>query len=85
MNPYLIFASSAPGESLLTLQRSIHETDSDIRHDVVKTRAIVSEIHRNMLKSQDEVDNQRRSVSEICILLHHRMNIWLFPRLKPGQ
>ena len=37
---------------------------SDIRHDIVNTYTIVSDIHRNMLKSQEGVDSQHRSVSD---------------------
>ena len=57
----------------------------------MKTRTIVSEVHRdvqemrhNMFKSQ--ADDQRGSVSQICILFYCRTNkqLLLF-RLKPGQ
>ena len=45
---------------------------------------MVSEIHRNMSKSQDGADDQRGSVSDICIPLHYRINKRLLSRLKPG-
>jgi len=75
MNPPPNIAFSAPGESLPPLLNP-HRTSSDVRHDV-KTRAIVSEVHRGvadthaivsdirreMLKSQGEVGSQHRSVS----------------------
>jgi len=50
----------------------MHVTSSDVRHDA-KTRAIVSEVHREVadlrrevLKSQEGVGDQDRSVSITC-------------------
>jgi len=34
-------------------------------HNVINTRNMVSEMHRNMLGNQDGVDDQRQSVSDI--------------------
>ena len=39
-------------------------------HNVVDTRNMVSEMHRNMLKGQGGTDDQHQSVSEICISIH---------------
>ena len=72
---------------------STHGNLSDIRHEVMKTRTIVSEVHHdvqemhhNMLKSQDGVDDPRGPVSLICVLFNYRMNKQLLLlRLKPGQ
>ena len=47
-----MFASSAPGESLPPLPRSTHGATSDIRNDVMKTRDIVSDIHRAVVQNQ---------------------------------
>jgi len=70
----LIFTFSAPGEPLPPLSNT--HGAPDVRHDV-KTRAIVSEVHREvadtraivsdlrreMLKGQEGVSSQHRSVS----------------------
>ena len=93
----LTIASSAPGESSLPLPRNTNGAISDIRQDVVKTRAMVSEvhrdvanmvsdIHRNVLKGQEGTDNRHQPVSVICTLLRYRTNKRSpFPRLKAGQ
>ena len=63
-----------------------HEIVSDVYHDVVDTRAMVSEIHRSVVIGQEGTDNQHRSVSDICTLFHHRMNERSPPpRHKQGQ
>lgn len=75
---YLAPPSSAPGESPHLLLKTANGTIPDVRHDVVKARAIVTEvhhgfvdthtmvfdIHRNMLKVQEGADGQYRSVSD---------------------
>jgi len=55
-------------------------------HGVVNTHAMVSEIHRSVVKGEEGTDSQHRSVSAICTPFHHRMNERLPPpRHKPGQ
>ena len=49
------------------------------------THAMISEIRGIVVGGQEGADNQRRSVSGICILFHHRMNKRLPPRHQPGQ
>jgi len=56
----------------------MYGTASDVRHDVVKVGAIISEVHqdvvntqamvRDMLKNQQEAGSQDRSVSDTCAL-----------------
>ena len=52
---------------------------------VSDARTMVSDIHRNMLTSQEGTDKQHRPVSNIYAPFHHRMIKWLPPRRKPGQ
>ena len=69
----LTFASSAPGESQPLLQRNTRGIVDDIRHDIVKVGATISEVHRdivnvhtmvdNVLKSHERADSQDPSVS----------------------
>ena len=62
-----------------------HVIVSDVHHGVMGTHAMVSEIHRSVI-DQKGTDNQHRSVSDICISFHHRMNKRLPPpRHQPGQ
>jgi len=76
----LIFGFSAPDESVPPLLNA-HATSSDVRrdattravvsevhHEVVDTRAMVSEIHRKMLESQEGAGGEHQSVSVIRIL-----------------
>ena len=73
-----MFVSSAPGESPPPQPRNTHVTASDVRRDVLKAGAIISEVQRDvantqamvrdMLKSQQEVDSQDWSVSDTCAL-----------------
>ena len=75
-----MFVSSAPGESPPPVLRSTRETASDVRHektytivsevhhDVANTRAMVSEIHRTIVKGQEGTDCGNVSVSDIHIL-----------------
>ena len=75
----LIFASSAPGEFPLPAPRNPHVTAFDVRRDVVKAGAIISEVQRDlantqaivrdMMKGQQETGGQDRSVSDTCALL----------------
>jgi len=59
---------------------------SDVRHGVISTHTMVSDMHRNMLKSQEGHDIQLRLVSDIRILSHQRIYKRLpLPRHKPGQ
>jgi len=68
------------------LAMTTNEIVSDVHHDVVYTRAMVSEIHRSVVKGQEGTDNQYQSVSGICTQFHHIMNKRLPPpRHKPGQ
>ena len=54
-------------------------------HGVVDTHAMVSEIHRSVVKGEEGTDNQHRSVSDICSPFHHWMNKRLpSHRHKPG-
>jgi len=47
---------------------------------------MVSDIHRNMLKSQEGANDQRQSVSAICTPFRYRMDRRLpLPGLKPGR
>jgi len=63
--------SSAPGQLLPPPPRNTHETTFNIRRDVVSevhrdlvnTQAMVSDLHRNMLKSQEGASGQPQSVS----------------------
>ena len=67
-----MFESSAPGESPPPLPRNAHETVSDIRRDILKAGAMISEVHqdffntratvRNILKDQEGISGQDRSV-----------------------
>ena len=76
---HLILASSAPGESLPPLPINTHAAASDVRHDVVKAGTIISEIHRDVvktqaivrdvLKGQQEAGSQDLLVSDICALI----------------
>ena len=66
-----MFTSSAPGELPPPLPRSTPGTVSDVRNEITKTRTVVSEvqrdvadIRRNLLRSQEGVDDQRRLVSD---------------------
>jgi hypothetical protein len=45
-----------------------HVTVSDIRHGVANTHTIVSDMHRNMLKSQEGTDSKHLSVSDTYTL-----------------
>ena len=56
-----MFASSAPGESPPTPQRTTRGITSDIRRDISEVQTTVSDI-RHMLKSQEGADGQRQSV-----------------------
>jgi len=64
MNWYLRSASSAPGESPDPPPRGMHETIPDIRRDVIKARAIVSELEHNFTSTQVMVSNIHRAVVE---------------------
>ena len=60
-----MLASSAPGEPLPPpLPRSTHGTVSDIRNNVRRTQAIVSEIHRAVVQNQEGASSKRLSVSD---------------------
>ena len=57
---------------------STHGNVSDIRREVMKTRAIVSEVHRDfreihhdILKSRNAADDPRGPVSHICFLFDY--------------
>ena len=50
-----------------------HVIVSDVRHGVVNTHTMISEIHCNMLKSQEGTDDQHRLVSDIHNLFCHRV------------
>jgi len=43
-------------------------TISDIRHDIASTHAVVSNVQRNMLKTQEGTDSQHQWVSNTCPL-----------------
>jgi hypothetical protein len=45
-----------------------HVAVSGIRHDVTNTHTIVSDIHRNMLKSQEGTIDKHLPVSDTCTL-----------------
>jgi len=62
MNPDLTFASSVPGESPPPLSRSTHGTVSEIRNDVMKTRAIVSEFEHNLTNTHTMVFEIHRTI-----------------------
>ena len=63
--------SSAPGEPLPPVPGNTHGTTSNIRRDVVSevhrdlvnTQIMVSDLHRNMLKSQEGTIGQPQLVS----------------------
>lgn len=56
---------------------------SDVHCDVAKTHTMVSDLHRDMLKSREGTDSQHKSVSDIRIPFHRRMNERSsLPRLK---
>ena len=73
----LIFAFSAPGESPLLLPRN-NGSVPDIRRDIMKAGAIISEVHRDvmntqsmvrdMLTTQEGAGGQDRLVSVTCTL-----------------
>ena len=63
---------------------STHVAVSDIRHGVANTHAIVSDIHRTMVKSQDGGDGKTLSVSATLRSACQNQRSHL-PRLKPGQ
>jgi len=65
--------SAVPVRSSLTV-RFQTELAINTHHNVVNTRAMVSEMHRNMLKSQEGTDDQHPPVSHIRTLFHHQMN-----------
>ena len=47
---------------------STHTTVSDICHAVANTHTLVSDIRRNMPKSQEGTDDKHQSVSDTCPL-----------------
>jgi len=52
----------------------------------INTHVIVSDIRRNMLRSQEGTDDQILLVSDVCTLFHRQTNKRLPPpRHKPGQ
>ena len=51
-----------------------HLIASNTHHDVVSTQTMVSDIHRNMLESQEGTNDQVRLVSYISTPFHHQMN-----------
>ena len=53
---------SAPGESLPPPQKTGHGTVSDIRHDIVKTRATISELGAGVTDTHAMVSNIHRAV-----------------------
>jgi predicted transcriptional regulator len=67
------------------LQSHPHRAASDVRHDIVKAGAIISEVHRDvvntqamvrtMLKSQQEAGGQDQSVSDTCVLFATVQNL----------
>ena len=71
-----MFSSSAPGESPPPLPRDAHGTVSDIRRDIMKAGAMISEVHRDfinthtmvhsMLKDQEWAGGQDRLVRVTC-------------------
>jgi hypothetical protein len=72
LHPSSLFnvATSAPGESLPPPPRNTRGTASDVRRDVsevhrdlVNTQVMVSDMHRNMLKSKEEATGQPQLVS----------------------
>lgn len=72
-----MFVSSAPGESPPPLPTNAHGTVSDIRRDIMKAGAMISEVHRefvnthvmvrNMLNDQEGAGGQGRLVRVTCV------------------
>lgn len=62
---YLTFSSSAPGESLPPLPRDMDGTVSEIRNDVIKTRAIVSELECNVTSTRTMISDIHRTTLKI--------------------
>ena len=56
------FTPSAPGESPPPPQKTAHGTVSNIHHDVVKTRATISELGANVMGTHTMVSDIHRAV-----------------------
>ena len=74
--------SSAPGEALLPSLRGTHRTISGIRQDAVthttvseitrdvaRARAMVSDIHRTVVRGQEEISSNKSPVSDGRVLV----------------
>ena len=59
---YLIFATSAPGESPPLPPGSTHGIVSDISNDVVKSRASVSKLERNVTNTHTMISDIHRTM-----------------------
>ena len=55
------------GHSQTELAMGTHVLVSD-------SHTMVSDLHRNMLKGQEGIDDQHQSVSGVCTLIHPQMN-----------
>ena len=56
---------------------------SDVRQGVVNTHELVSDIHRAMVKGQEETNIKNQTVGSYCVLITIKNSSQL-PRLKPG-
>lgn len=58
----MALASSAPGESLPSFRNSVHGPGSDIRHDIVRTRATISALECNVESAHAMLFNIHRTM-----------------------
>jgi len=64
MRPVSNVCIQAPGDSPPSLPRSTYGMVSDIRNDVMKSRAILSDIRRAIMQNQEEGGSKHLSVSD---------------------
>ena len=86
--------SSAPGDLPPPLPRNVHGTISDIRRDIMRASAMISEVHhdffnthamvRNILKAQEGTDNQDRLV-RVTRIPSFTGHVLTATRFKTGQ